>query len=92
VKDARKLIADGTFRGMIPKVEPASIVEQGVEGVVITTARPHAFARMFTIKALDIDPQVIRMTIHLMPGSSRPSTSYLHPPKTWMPNKPGHDG
>jgi acetylglutamate kinase len=45
IKDARKLIADGTISGgMIPKVETCIYsLEQGVEGVVIIDGKtPHA--------------------------------------------------
>jgi acetylglutamate kinase len=45
MKDARKLIADGTISGgMIPKVETCMYaLDQGVEGVVIMDGKvPHA--------------------------------------------------
>jgi acetylglutamate kinase len=45
LKDARKLVADGTISGgMIPKIETCfEALEKGVEGVVILDGRvPHA--------------------------------------------------
>ena len=83
VKDARKLIADGTISGgMIPKVETCIYsLEQGVQGVVIIDGKtPHAvLLELFTNRGHGhADPQVMthvpaQMKSPAWPGLCRPS-------------------
>ena len=89
VKDARKLIADGTISGgMIPKVETCIYsLEQGVEGVVIIDGKTqHAvLLELFT-------NQGTGTLIHKDATSGHATESHRHscPKDGFVPAHPGH--